>query len=68
MSKSDAFFIGMLAGILGLTIVLGCILPEDRKEAIQRGFAEYVIIDSTSGETEFRWKSKCGDTLGRSEE
>lgn len=27
-----------------------------QKEAIKRGFGEFVIIDKTTGESEFRWK------------
>ena len=41
--------------VLASLFTLFFILLPIRKEAVDRGFAEWVVIDNSTGQTEFRW-------------
>jgi len=59
LDRGDTFFIGYLIGVVCLGIVFWVISPIGRMEsnAVRHGCAEWVI-DSTDGDTEFKWKDK----------
>ena len=57
--KLVAFFLGIVA-LMVLLLLTGAtplnMRNKMQKEAIERGFAEMVIIDPCRGTTEFKWK------------
>jgi hypothetical protein len=57
MDKFDWFVTGMIVGIFIVAIVIqifGTSPGDIRKEAVEAGVAEWIVIDS-DGDTEFRW-------------
>ncbi len=49
--------IGILVACIAMLIRIGWILSENRfrDAAVERGYAEWVLIDDTRGDTEWRW-------------
>jgi hypothetical protein len=59
--KTEAFFVGMMAGAFLMVIVLGISSRghserDMQSEAIKRGYAHMVVTDSLTGETQFKWR------------
>jgi len=61
-TASDAFFISILAALAAAIISTVCWvlvyqtkMEEFRKQAVDRGFAEWAVTDNATGATEYRW-------------
>jgi len=52
-------FLGMIVGVLGLFLYseTNIIMPM-KKEAVDRGFASWEVIDNANGQTKFTWKDQ----------
>lgn len=60
-SEVKCFGSGLILGIVVIGMVAVCVsiavVADLRTSAIKAGVAEYVIIDSLSGNTKFTWKT-----------
>lgn len=53
------FIYGFLAGIfLGSVIISSLVLRTQQRIAIEHGYAKRVMVDSITGDTEFRWNNE----------
>ena len=62
MDRVDSFVMGFFIGGLFFCwmIISSCqsFIKDIKKEAIERGYASIIVVDSLEGNTEFRWKDK----------